>query len=103
MGYPPASLLMVTILSMTVRIDNVVDRGRYGGHMSTEITVRGSFTAFEQPERGTVHATVSYEGPEMEPVYTRVARDLDNVKASIGPLAGTDHAAVTWWSADQLR
>ena len=40
MGYPPASLLMVTILSMTVRIDNVVDRGRYGGHMSTEITVR---------------------------------------------------------------
>jgi hypothetical protein len=71
--------------------------------MSTEITVRGAFTAFEQPERGTVHATVAYEGPEMEPVYTRVARDLDNVKASIGPLAGTDHAAVTWWSADQLR
>jgi len=71
--------------------------------MSTEITVRGSFAAFEQPERGTVHATVSYEGPQMEPVYARVARDLDNVKASIDPLVGTDNAAVTWWSADQLR
>ena len=39
----------------------------------------------------------------MEPVYERVARDLENVKASISPLAGADDAAVTWWSADQLR
>jgi hypothetical protein len=30
MGNPPASLLMVTILSITVRIDNVVDRRRFG-------------------------------------------------------------------------
>jgi hypothetical protein len=70
--------------------------------MSTEITVRGSFTAFERPERGTVHATIAYEGPAMEPVYGRVAGDLDAVKASIAPL---DEASgpVTWWAADQLR
>ncbi|MFG1931796.1 SIMPL domain-containing protein [Mycobacterium sp. NPDC048908] len=69
--------------------------------MSTEITVRGSFSAFERPERGTVHATIGYEGAAMEPVYGRVARDLDAVKASITPLADT--GPVTWWSADQLR
>jgi len=93
---------MVTILSMTVRIDNVVDRGRYGGHMSTEITVRGSFAAFERPERGTVHATIAYDGPAPEPVYGRVARDLEVVKSSIGRL-DDENGAVTWWSADQLR
>ena len=71
--------------------------------MSTEITVRGSFAAFERPERGTVHATIEYEGPAMEPVYERVARDLDAVKASIALLDGGENGAVTWWSADQLR
>jgi hypothetical protein len=71
--------------------------------MSTEITVRGSFATFERPERGTVHATIAYEGPVMEPVYERVARDLDAVKASIALLDDADNGAVTWWSADQLR
>ena len=71
--------------------------------MSTEITVRGSFAAFERPERGTVHATIAYDGPAMEPVYGRVARDLDAVKASIAPLDNKDNGPVTWWSADQLR
>jgi hypothetical protein len=98
---------MVTILSITVRIDNVVGPrvrcSRYRDDMSTEITVRGSFSAFERPERGTVHATIGYEGASMEPVYGRVARDLDAVKASIGPLADKDSGPVTWWSADQLR
>jgi hypothetical protein len=71
--------------------------------MSTEITVRGSFAAFERPERGTVHATIAYEGPAMEPVYGRVARDLEAVKASIDPLDDKENGPVTWWSADQLR
>jgi uncharacterized protein len=71
--------------------------------MSIEIRVRGSFATFERPERGTVHATIAYEGPVMEPVYERVARDLDAVKASIAPLDDKDNGAVTWWSADQLR
>ena len=48
----------------------------------TDITVRGSFSAFRSPERATVHATISYEGPAMEPVYERVARDLEAVKAT---------------------
>src|SRR5262245_40806725 len=71
--------------------------------MSTEITVRGTFAAFERPERGTVHATIAYEGPAMEPVYGRVARDLEAVKASIRPLDDKENGPVTWWSADQVR
>jgi uncharacterized protein len=71
--------------------------------MSTEITVRGSFTAFQAPERATVHATISYEGPAMEPAYDRVARDLEAVKASVTPLRTGDQGPVTWWSAKQLR
>jgi hypothetical protein len=69
--------------------------------MSTEITVRGAFSAFRPAERGTVHTTVAYEGPEMEPVYDRVATDLAVLKSSIVALEERD--AITWWSADQLR
>ncbi len=70
--------------------------------MSTEITVRGAFSAFEPPERGTVHATIAYEGPAMEPVYDHVARDLEAVKTSVTRLK-KDQGPVTWWSAQQLR
>lgn len=45
--------------------------------------------------------TVAYQGPQMEPVYDRVARDLEAVKTSISPLR--DNGSVTWWSANQLR
>lgn len=45
--------------------------------MSTEIIVRGSFSAFRPPERATVHATLGYEGPKVDSAYERVVRDLD--------------------------
>lgn len=76
---------------------------RYGVGMPTEITVRGTFNAFQPPERATVHATIAFEGPEMEPVYESVVRDLESVKASITPLKTGDDGPVTWWSAEQLR
>jgi hypothetical protein len=82
---------------------NPVGRRRYGDRMPTEITVRGTFAAFHAPERGTVHATIAFEGAEMQPVYDRVARDLEAVKASVTPLKTGDHGPVTWWSAEQLR
>lgn len=71
--------------------------------MSTEITVRGSFSAFQPPERGTVHASISHHGPDAEWVYDRVARDLEVVKRSVLRLKDGDDGAVTWWSAQQLR
>lgn len=71
--------------------------------MPTEITVRGSFSAFQPPERGTVRASIAYEGADMKPVYDRVAHDLQLVKQSITRLQNLDPAPVTWWSAEQLR
>lgn len=71
--------------------------------MSTEITVRGSYSAFQPPERGTVHASISYHGPEKDWVYDQVARDLEAVKESIRRLEDGDDGPVTRWSAAQLR
>jgi hypothetical protein len=71
--------------------------------MSTEITVRGSYAAFQQPERGTAHVSISYEGADMEPVYERVARDLEAVKATVLPLLDGERGPVTWWSVEQLH
>lgn len=71
--------------------------------MTTEITVRGSYSAFEPPERGTVLARLGFEGPQMQPVYDRVVRDLEAVKASIAPLHDPDRGPVTWWSTEHVR
>jgi uncharacterized protein YggE len=71
--------------------------------MPTEITVRGSSAWSQAPERGIVHASIGYEGPSMEPVYNRVAHDLDVVHESMAELREGNDAAVTWWSAERLR
>jgi uncharacterized protein YggE len=71
--------------------------------MPTEITVRGSFAAFQQPERATVHAHIAYDGADPESVYDQVARDLETVKASVAPLHDAERGPVTRWSAEQLR
>jgi uncharacterized protein len=71
--------------------------------MSTEITVRGSHAEFQPPERGTVHASISYEGGAMDAVYERVAQDLETVKSSVLSLHDPDRGPVTWWSVEQLR
>lgn len=71
--------------------------------MSIEITVRGTFSAFQPPERGTVHATIGYEGPEMRAAYQRVADDLAEVRGSIERLQAAAPSPVTWWSAERLR
>ncbi|MEZ0579574.1 SIMPL domain-containing protein [Nocardioides sp. MH1] len=70
--------------------------------MTTEITVRGSFSAFQPPERGTVRATLGFEGPKMQPVYERVVRDLETVKASIAELHDPERGPVTWWSTQHV-
>ncbi len=69
--------------------------------MATEITVRGAFSAFHPAERGTAYIIVGYEGPEMEPVYERVARELLELKSSVAAMK--NDGVVTWWSAEHLR
>lgn len=71
--------------------------------MTTEFTVRGSFSAFEPPERGTARALLSFEGPQMQPVFDRVVRDLESVKASVQPLHDPERGPVTWWATGHVR
>ncbi len=71
--------------------------------MTTEITVRGSYSAFQPPERATVRATLSFEGPQMQPAYDRVVRDLEAVKSSIVEIHDPENGPVTWWSTQHVR
>lgn len=71
--------------------------------MTTEITVRGSYSAYQPPERATVRATLGFEGPQMQPVYDRVVRDLEAVKASIAEIHDPEQGPVTWWSTQHVR
>lgn len=71
--------------------------------MATEITVRGSYSSFLPPERATVRATLGFEGPQMQPVYERVVRDLEAVKTSIAPIHDPEQGPVTWWSTQHVR
>jgi uncharacterized protein YggE len=71
--------------------------------MTTEITVRGSYSAYQPPERATVRATLGFEGPQMQPVYDRVVRDLEAVKASIVEIHDPERGPVTWWSTQHVR
>ncbi|MDY6998084.1 MAG: SIMPL domain-containing protein [Actinomycetota bacterium] len=71
--------------------------------MATEITVRGSHTTYQAPEQATVRASISFEGPAMEPVYQRVAADLGTVRDSLAPLTVGGDAPVARWSAERLR
>ncbi|WP_183093797.1 SIMPL domain-containing protein [Nocardioides stalactiti] len=70
--------------------------------MTTEITVRGSFSAFQPPERATVRASLAFEGPQMQPVYDRVVRDLEAVKASVSELHDPERGPVTWWATKHV-
>jgi uncharacterized protein YggE len=71
--------------------------------MVIEITVRGTFSAFEPPERGTARATLGLEGPQLQPVFERVVQALEQVKASVGPLHDPERGPVTWWATQQIR
>lgn len=71
--------------------------------MPTEFTVRGTYRAFQQPERGTAQVTLGLEGPEMQPVYDRVVRDLDVVTRSVKEIHDPERGPVTWWSTRHVR
>ncbi len=71
--------------------------------MVVELTVRGTHTAFQRPERGTVQVTLGFEGPKPQPVYDRVVQDLEAVQSSIKALHDPERGPVTWWSTKNVR
>jgi len=70
--------------------------------MPTQVTVRGSYSAFLPPERATVHATVGLEGPTLAPVYDGVVRALAAVSDSVAELHRPEAGPITWWSTTRI-
>ncbi|RCK70217.1 SIMPL domain-containing protein [Desertihabitans brevis] len=68
-----------------------------------EVTVRGRYSAFQPPERGTVHLTVTLEGPKEPSVHGGVAEAVGAVTERVRPLHDPAAGPVTWWASDQLR
>lgn len=68
-----------------------------------EITVAGSFTAYQRPERAVVRATLALEGDTADRVHARAAQSQQALTALVTPLHDPDQGPVTWWSSDQVR
>ncbi len=68
-----------------------------------EITVRGEHSAFQPPQRGTVHLTAALEGPREAAAHEGVAEAVRSVTLQVTPLHDPATGPVTWWASDQLR
>jgi uncharacterized protein len=68
-----------------------------------EITVRGSHTAFAQPERATVRLVVALETGDANSVYSSTVEVANGLRRSIEPLHNPTKGPVTWWSSDQVQ
>lgn len=70
---------------------------------AVEVTVHGSFTAYQRPERAVVRATLALEADSADRVQARAAESQQALTALITPLHDPDRGPVTWWSSDQVR
>lgn len=68
-----------------------------------QITVRGAHTAYQRPERATVHLRVGIEGPAADAVHAATARSASALTESLVSLHDPQVGPVTNWSSDQLR
>jgi uncharacterized protein YggE len=70
---------------------------------SVEIRVRGSHLLTLPPEQATVHATVSFDGPQAGPVFAAVTGAVAAVSASIEARHHPKKGPVTRYAIDQVR
>lgn len=70
---------------------------------SVEIRVRGSHLLTLPPERATVHATISFDGPHAGPVFAAVTGAVAQVGASIEERHHAKKGPVTRYAIDQVR
>jgi uncharacterized protein YggE len=68
-----------------------------------EIRVAGSHTVALPPQRATVNATVSFDGPAAEPVFAAAADVVAKVSVSIKDLHHPKRGPVTRYAVDQVR
>ena len=68
-----------------------------------EIRVRGSHQLTMPPERATVNAAVSFDGPDPEPVFAAAAAALAQVSDSVTQRHNPKRGPITGYSIDQVR
>lgn len=70
---------------------------------TVEIRVRGSHTSVQPPERATVRAAVSFDGPDAEPVFEAAAAALSLVGASVADRHHPKRGPVTGYTVEAVR
>lgn len=70
---------------------------------SVEIRVVGSHTVTLPPQRATVSATVSFDGPAAEPVFAFAADAVAKVSATIKDRHHPKRGPITRYAIDQVR
>ena len=68
-----------------------------------KIAVRGAHTVTVRPEQATVHATLSAEGPEAEPVFRTVSVSAAQVSDSLESRLHRRSGPVVRFAVDQIR
>jgi uncharacterized protein YggE len=69
---------------------------------SATITVQGSYTAWFDAERATLHIGAAFDGPERDEVFARATGTAAEVAGIITPLVDASAGPVTWWSSDRV-
>jgi len=69
----------------------------------TVITVRGSFSGRYAPEHAVVAATVSFDGPERDPVFARATGIAATLQEQLAALHDAQTGPVIRWSAQRAR
>ena len=69
----------------------------------TVISVQGTHTGWFPAERATVAVSISFDGPDREPVFDSATAALDAVRETIEGLHDPGDGPITWWSADSVR
>ncbi len=71
--------------------------------LSTVITVQGHHTAHHEAERGTVSASVSFDGADRSHVLDAATTTAAAITAELASLQDAAGGPVTRWSSDQVR
>lgn len=70
--------------------------------MSATITVQGTYTAWFDAERATVHISAAFDGSKRDEVFARATQAAADATALVQPLFDKDNGPVTWWSSDRV-
>jgi len=69
----------------------------------TVISVQGQHTAWYTAERASVVVSISFDGPQRNPVFVSATAAVDAVRETVLSRFDKNTGPITWWSADTVR